>query len=254
MLLSTAYPPFEGEIDNGPLLRLALSVGPPTRLVHHVGGTRLEGLWRPRTLTISPPRSRGVARTGEISMIGLALEPRQADGEVALNLDHVTALAGSFQDDAVLVSVLTSLHYEAKAHGASSAFFDQGRALILRRLTELHGANPKSRKICPLCNTRFARVLDYVEHRLTDDLSVAEMAAVAGLDSSGFTRSLRARTGLPPYAWLTERRMERAKALLMGGIPVTQIAFMLGYTNPGKFSAAFRRVTGHPPSQWKRLS
>ncbi|MPT48366.1 MAG: AraC family transcriptional regulator [Sphingobium sp.] len=94
-------------------------------------------------------------------------------------------------------------------------------------------------------------VLAFSEDRLADDLSVVQLAQVAGLDSSGFTRALRARTGLAPYAWLTERRMKRAFALLLTDLTVTHVAAMLGYSNPGKSASAFRRVTGYTPSQWK---
>lgn len=251
MLVSTSYPPFEGEVDNGPFLRIALATGPSTRLVQHIDGARLEGTWRPGTLAISPPYSRGMASAGKTAMVGLAL--MLPDGEDALrpDLDHLTALAGAFQDDALLVSVITALHHEATIHGASTAFFDAGQALILRRLAELRGIRPDHRKIHPLSDTRYERVLAFVEDRMAYDLSVAELARIAGLDSSGFTRALRARTGLSPYAWLTQRRMNRAIALLLSGLSVTQVAAMSGYGNPSKFSSAFRRVTGQVPSRWK---
>ncbi|MCJ2188274.1 helix-turn-helix transcriptional regulator [Novosphingobium beihaiensis] len=254
MLVSANYPPFEGEIDNGPFLRIALATGRAARILQQGGGARLEGLWRQGTLAISPPHSRGFAKAERTSMIGLALLPGSDGTEPDLDPDHVSALAGRFQDDALLVSVVTALHHEAAIHGASTAFFDAGRALILRRLMELKaGAPRRERQHHPLPDGRYNRVLDYVEESLGGDISVARMAKAAGLDSSGFTRALRARTGLPPYAWLTQRRMIRAQALLRTGMPVTQVATHVGYANPGKFASAFKRVTGHAPSRWVRL-
>lgn len=110
---------------------------------------------------------------------------------------------------------------------------------------ELQGIYPEYEKIVPLLPVRC-----YVESRLADDIAVAEMAAVAGMDPTGFTRALRARTGLPPYAWLTERRMERACELLSASQKVTQVAHALGYANSGKFAAAFRRIIGANPTTW----
>ncbi len=252
MLLSTAYPPFEGAIENGPFLRIALAAVPSVGLVQHVDGARLEGLWRRGTIVISPPQSRGLARTGRTSMIGLAvLPPSDSD---AFDLDHVTALASAFQDDALLVSVITALHQEAEVHGASTAFFDEGTALILRRLAELRDVRANPRKAHPLSDIRYERVRAYVEEHLAHDLPVTRLAQIAGLDSSGFTRAMRARTGLAPYAWLTQRRMERAGALLRSGLTVTQVAAMSGYANPGKFASAFRRVTGQAPSSWQKAN
>ncbi|MXP26922.1 helix-turn-helix domain-containing protein [Altererythrobacter indicus] len=252
MLISTDYPAFEGEVHNGPFLRIALATGPSSRLVQHIDGAALEGVWRRGTLAISPPNAQGFAKAGKTSMIGLALLPDPGEAESPLDLDHITALAGTFQDDGLLVSVITTLRHEAAIHGASTAFFDEGRSLILRRLAELRGARPGRRKSHPLSDLRYAQVLAYVEDRFAYDLSVAQLARVAGMDSSGFTRALRARTGLAPYAWLTERRMERAEALLRSGCSVTQVATMCGYSNPGKFSSAFKGVTGLLPSLWIR--
>lgn len=94
-------------------------------------------------------------------------------------------------------------------------------------------------------------ILEYVEDRLAYDLPISRLARVAGLDNSCFTRAMRARTGLTPNAWLTEQRMKRARSLLQAGMSVTDVATMSGYANPGKFSAAFKRVTGFSPSTWK---
>lgn len=253
MLVSSVYPSFEGEIDNGPFLRLALTTGASTRLFQHLSGAKLEGLWRTGTVAISPPGSRGFATLGKTSTIGLAILPSLKAGEADLSLDHINALASDFQDDGLLVSIITALQYGVAIHGAATAFFDQGRALILQRLSELGGVRKDQRKSHPLSDARYRRLLEYVEDRLSYNLSVAQMAEIAGLDSSGFSRAMRARTGLTPYAWLTYCRMVRAKALLDAGSPVTQVAVQLGYENPGKFSDAFRRVTGLLPSKWKRI-
>lgn len=256
ILISSDYPDFEGAIDNGPFLRLALANRSSTRLVHHVGDSRLEGLWCSGSLTISPPNAQGFARTGSMSVIGLALLPPDASTQFGdgggWDLDHVNALAGYFHDDEILVSILTALHYGASVHGASTAFFDHGKTLVLKRLSELKGFKTNVRKAYPLSDVRYSRVLQYVEDRLSYDLSVSEMAEIAGLDSSGFTRALQARTGMAPYAWLTHCRMQRAMALLHAGTSVTKVAAMLSYENPSKFSAAFKRVVGLSPSRWNR--
>jgi len=46
--------------------------------------------------------------------------------------------------------------------------------------------------------------------------------------------------------------MKRAKELLRFGDSVTDTALAVGYANPAKFSAAFRRWVGMTPSAWKR--
>ena len=79
-----------------------------------------------------------------------------------------------------------------------------------------------------------------------------ELADAVGRDPSGFTRAFRAETGCTPFAYLTLRRMERAKLLLEAGEPVVRVACAVGYANAGKFAAAFRRHVGLSPTEWRR--
>ena len=70
------------------------------------------------------------------------------------------------------------------------------------------------------------------------------------MEPSAFTKAFQAATGFTPFAYLTRRRMEKAKMLLLGGETVTRAALAVGYANPSKFSAAFRRCVGCSPTEW----
>ncbi|GAA4222446.1 hypothetical protein GCM10022253_30970 [Sphingomonas endophytica] len=251
LLVHARYSGFEGPIENGPHLRIGLCVGAGTRLVQRAGTTRLEGVWRRGTLTITPPDCQGHAACGAAEMIGLAIVPNTAILATAIEIDRLHDLASRFHDDALIVSVLTALHHEADAHGTETAFFEHGIALVLNRLNALHGTLPARPTIRPLSQARYDRLVEQVRGRLGDDLSVAELAAAAGMDPSGFSRALGARTGLAPFAWLTRCRMEEAARLLAAGLPVTQVASRVGYANASKFAASFRRSHGIVPSRWR---
>lgn len=251
MVLRGRYSAFDGDVANGPYLRFGLCLSSSANLAQQIDGIRLEGRWQPGSVVVTPAGGHGLSRCSPVDMIGLAVLPSlpgDAAGPDALDPE---ALAGRFHHDPLLAAVIDALYCEAEIHGASTAFFEHGVALILRRLAELRLSPPRRGDPRPLSPARLARVRDYVEARLADDIPVADMAAVAGMDPSGFTRALRARTGLPPYAWLTRRRMERAAELLTAGWRVTRVAHALGYANSGKFAAAFRRVTGASPSMWQ---
>jgi AraC family transcriptional regulator len=251
IMVKAPYPAFDGEIANGPHLRLGLNTGRRARLAQQVGSSRLEGWWQPGAVAITPPDCIGIGACGAVDMIGLAIVPGAATWTRPIDLDHIDALSCGFIDDALLAAVLTALHHEADLHGASTAFFQHGVALIFQRLSELVAMPFASKGARPLSQGRFDRLIDYVDSCLSDDLSVIAMAAVTGMDPSGFTRALRARTGLAPYAWLTERRMAHARQLLIAGLPVTSIAAQVGYANASKFAAAFTRMMGSTPSRWR---
>ncbi|HEY8474351.1 MAG TPA: AraC family transcriptional regulator [Natronosporangium sp.] len=93
------------------------------------------------------------------------------------------------------------------------------------------------------------RIADLVEQRLGDPLRLDDLAAVAHLSPYHFARAFKRTTGLAPHEYVTIRRIERAKAMLVSGEQsVATIATALGYGNVAHFRRLFRRYTGHLPS------
>jgi AraC family transcriptional regulator len=94
-----------------------------------------------------------------------------------------------------------------------------------------------------------ALVEDRIEEPTGGRLTVGDLAAVAGLSPFHFARSFAATVGMAPHAFVTMRRMERAKSLLLvSNRSVEAIAHDLGYTNVSHFRRSFRRHTGFTPS------
>lgn len=98
------------------------------------------------------------------------------------------------------------------------------------------------------------RVRDYLHAHFARDLSLAELAALAGLSPFHFTRMFKQSTGIPPYAYLRRLRVAEACRLLEAGdLPVIEVAAQVGYETPQAFARMFRAETGTSPSQWRRL-
>jgi AraC family transcriptional regulator len=85
------------------------------------------------------------------------------------------------------------------------------------------------------------------------DVSLAALASEAGLSRFHFCRAFKESTGLSPHGWLRQHRLEQAMNLLREtDAPVVAIAETLGYGSQTAFAAAFRRLTGKTPSDWRR--
>ena len=168
-----------------------------------------------------------------------------------LSEENFAAAAGMLKNDPLVSAVMRAIWLDAEAHGSASLFFQQGMAVILRRLAGYQNANPEGKTVRPLSGQRLAQVLDLIESGIGRDINISDLAAEARQDIRTFTRAFRAATGLAPYAYLTLRRMERAKQLLLTNQSVTGIAVSMGYANPSKFSAAFRRLYGCSPREWR---
>lgn len=97
------------------------------------------------------------------------------------------------------------------------------------------------------------RVTEFIEEHLADDLSLATLASLVRLSPFHFARAFKRTLGVPPHRYHTARRIERAKSLLAGdALSVTEIALAVGFGETSSFTAAFRRVTGHTPSAYRR--
>jgi len=120
-------------------------------------------------------------------------------------------------------------------------------------------ATASSAQSCPrrtvqgLDRRRLLRVLDYIEANLEGDLSIERMAAIACLSRFHFARSFRQAVGQSPHRYVSAKRLERAKALLMhGDRPLVDIALALSFSSQANFARAFREATGLAPGQYRR--
>jgi AraC family transcriptional regulator len=130
----------------------------------------------------------------------------------------------------------------------------EGNAMIRNReaaaITARREGEPALRG---LSHGQLERVTDYVEANLHEDLSVGELATTIYMSPSHFAHAFRVTTGFAPHRYVLERRIERAKSLLLGSrLSVAEIARRVGFTTHAHFSTMFRRMTGRTPIHFRR--
>jgi AraC family transcriptional regulator len=104
-----------------------------------------------------------------------------------------------------------------------------------------------------LDDRRLRRVLAYVEEHLADDITVADLANVACLSIFHFTRAFAGAMGVPPHRYVSQRRLESAKAMLATGrASLSEIALESRFSSQSSFTRAFRRATGMTPAEYRR--
>jgi len=95
---------------------------------------------------------------------------------------------------------------------------------------------------------RLRQVLSYIEDNIARDVSLAELAAVAGLSVSHFKSLFRASVGLPVHQYLIRRRVERAKTLLgERRLSIAAIALETGFSHQSHFARHMRLLLGVSP-------
>jgi AraC family transcriptional regulator len=97
------------------------------------------------------------------------------------------------------------------------------------------------------------RVLAYISDHLAQPITLADLAALVPMDPYHFLKAFRQAIGITPHQYLLARRMERAQALLKDStMPITDVAFQVGFRTPSHFTWHFRRQTGVTPTAYRR--
>lgn len=100
---------------------------------------------------------------------------------------------------------------------------------------------------------RLRRAVDYIEAHLDCDFSLTTLAREATMSRYHFARAFKAAFGQPPHQYVIRRRMEQAKLLLRTtSLPVSEVAYRVGYGDVSRFSVHFKRHAGATPGAFRR--
>ncbi|WP_461473140.1 helix-turn-helix domain-containing protein [Pararhodobacter sp.] len=143
--------------------------------------------------------------------------------------------------------------------GAAYASRALGRAQILRGLSALllgqlaqtlARVEQIERPAAPALLTRFQTLLEahFLKH-----WGVADYAKALAVSPTHLSRITREATGQPASALIEERMIREARRYLVyTDLPISRIAYALGFEDPAYFSRVFSRATGHAPSAFRQ--
>lgn len=96
------------------------------------------------------------------------------------------------------------------------------------------------------------QVIDYIDENLENNLTLAELAAVAQMSQYRFARGFKKATGFSPHKYLILQRIERAQNLLnQNKLSIAEISYQLGFTSQSHFTTTFRKMTGITPKYYR---
>lgn len=160
-------------------------------------------------------RNRFQMRDAQLENIGWALKAEMESGYPC----------GDLYLDSLAVSVAARL---VRCHSSVSAESEKSNGRLLGR--------------------RLKDVISYIEDNLSRNISLDDIAGVAGLSVSHFKSLFRESVGLPVHQYVIRRRVERAKSLLgEGRMPISQIALETGFAHQSHLAHHMRRLLGVSP-------
>ena len=98
------------------------------------------------------------------------------------------------------------------------------------------------------------RVRELLADRLLDPPPLAALAELAGLGRFQLLRRFEKAYGMPPYAWLVQRRAERARSLVQAGVSLGAAAIEAGFSDQSHMTRVFVRQFGFTPGAWRRAA
>jgi AraC family transcriptional regulator len=170
---------------------------------------------------------------------------------------HSIRLAVGIDDD-VIDHVGRSILCELRSETAASRMYVETASLMLAaRLLRKHCDSgtcaPLDSSSGKLDQGRLRRVIDYVAANIKDDVTLDNLAAVAGYSPFHFARKFKLAMGIPPHRYISQLRIENAMAELAAGkLPLAQIALNAQFSSQSSFTRAFHRATGLAPMEYRR--
>jgi AraC family transcriptional regulator len=159
--------------------------------------------------------------------------------------------------DAQLENICWALKAEMEANYPSGRLYTDSLAVsVASRLVTTHSsiAQPRAAQNGGLGGRRLKQTLAYIEDNLSDDLSLARIAAITGISASHFKTLFRESAGVPVHQYVIQRRIDRAKDLLMQDkLSIAEIALATGFSHQSHLARHMRRSVGLSPRAMKRL-
>ncbi len=101
---------------------------------------------------------------------------------------------------------------------------------------------------------KFMSVCSYINDHCIEDLSLEEVADLAGFSKYHFTRLFKNFTGMTFYKYLNQKRIAHAEKLLIDPeISITEVALHSGFNNLSTFIRMFKLVKGCTPTEFRSM-
>src|SRR5258708_9002011 len=96
-------------------------------------------------------------------------------------------------------------------------------------------------------------VVEYSEANRGERITLANLAATAGLSRMYFAKQFRATTGMRPHDFVLRKRIERAQQMLAEtSDALVDVALSVGFQTQAHFTTVFQKFARYTPYQFRR--
>jgi AraC family transcriptional regulator len=195
---------------------------------------------------------------GDQDLILLSLEPSFVDRTVAnsFDLSQLELLPHFAQSDPLIHHLGVSLKTALQTDSAGSRFYAEALSIaLIAHLMQFYTAQkiPVQSQQVLSEDARVQQAKDYIQAHLMEELSLDAIATTLGISQHHFCRVFKHHTGLTPWQYVIQQRIEAAKRLLrLPELSIIDISSQLGYSTSAQFTTFFRKHTGITPSAYRQ--
>jgi len=239
--------------------RLLVQMGPPARTDCRIAGRHQNRLQVHGDIDVLPAGSSGVWEIDPAAIfIRFRFTPallQATASDIGLNPDRVGLAPQMQARDPQIEHLASALHAALTSGVTLERLYAEslGTAVVARLISRFTSAAPVMAR-GGLSRRQLQRVIDYIETHTDQSLSLEDLAAVAGLSVSHFKTQFRQSMGMPAHRYVVQRRVEKAKTLLMEGRAISQVALDAGFAHQSHMARCMRQMIGLSPTDVARLA
>lgn len=243
-------------IDAIPYAIVCMHIGPSVEVICDRGGKLRHGREVAGDLDIIPAHTPAAWETKQSGTTLIMRVPDELLRKVASELDMDPGnieIADRFQlRDPFIEHIGWAIKADIDSGGAGGRLFRESLGTALAaRLLQRHNRRslPMRDPQGGLSAWKLKLVVSHIEDNLESELSLAEIAKVAGVSVSHLKTLFRRSTGTPVHQYILRRRVERAKLLLQDdSLSIAQIAFATGFAHQSHLARHMRKILGVTPA------
>jgi AraC family transcriptional regulator len=239
---------------------VVMHVGAPINANCRLDDLRQRRLSTPGDLDIIPTGcSASWDEDGPTTMLAIGLTPSLVNAvarEMGLDPDRVSIAPHLQLRDPGIEHIGWAIKEELETTEPQGRLYADSLAMALAaRLLHRYAPVAPGQLGNSFSKRRLKNVIDYIRENLASDLSLAELAAVAGLSASHFKSLFKDATDLPVHQYVIQCRVDHAVNLLTHGkTSLSEVASLAGFSDQSHMARCMRRLLGVTPAQVRRRS
>lgn len=192
----------------------------------------------------------------QIEFINLSLEPKLLVNyfDKCIDSNKIEILPQFAIEDAVIYSLALALKKEIESDNNSLLYAESAATMLSVHILRNYAVQKPIIKAFAsgIPRSQLKVVIEYIEENLHHNLSLFELAAIVQMSPNYFLRLFKKSTGVTPYQYVINCRINKAKELLRNQkLTLVEISQKLGFYDQSRFTNTFRKRVGITPKKYR---